>query len=69
MEDLDRVKRDVEEALKKKEQELKAMTSKCEEGESKANNLNKKLKDLQVISSIYILLSLFKNFFFFLDKN
>jgi hypothetical protein len=48
LEELDRVKRDLEEVLKKKEIEIKGFMSKVEEGDGKNAGLNKKLKELQV---------------------
>jgi len=48
LEELDRVKRDLEEVLKKKEIEIKGFMAKVEEGDGKNAGLNKKLKELQV---------------------
>ncbi len=48
LEELDRVKRDLEEVLKKKELEIKGFMAKVEEGDGKNASLNKKLKELQV---------------------
>jgi hypothetical protein len=48
LEEIDRSKRDLQEVLKKKDQELKVMAVKVEDEQSQASNLMKKLKELQV---------------------
>jgi hypothetical protein len=49
LEELERIRKDLEDGFKKKDAELKAVSSKVEEEQSQSANLNKKLKELQVI--------------------
>ncbi len=48
LEELERVRKDLEDGMKKKDQELKTVSSKVEEEQGQSLNLNKKLKELQV---------------------
>ncbi len=57
LEEIERSKRDLQEVLKKKDQELKIMAVKVEDEQSQASNLMKKLKELQVFKN-----KIFENF-------
>jgi hypothetical protein len=47
-EELERSKKDLEEGVKKRDQDLKVMTARVEDEQSQSANLMKKLKELQV---------------------
>lgn len=48
MEELERSRKDLEDNLRKKDQELKNLSSRVEDEQGQASNLQKKLKELQV---------------------
>ena len=48
LEELERIRKDLEDGFKKKDIELKAVSSKVEEEQAQSANLGKKLKELQV---------------------
>jgi peptidoglycan hydrolase CwlO-like protein len=48
LEELDARRRELEEGLKKRDQDIKALGAKVEEEQGQAANLSKKLKELQV---------------------
>ena len=69
LEEIDRIKKDLEEGLKKRDQELKLVTARVEEEQGQASNLMKKLKELQVIILLLVILKYFINVYHFLAKN
>lgn len=50
LEEIDRSRKEMQEVLKKKDQELKMFAAKAEDDQNQSANLSKKLKELQVCS-------------------